>query len=153
MLLISFGSVASMIIFMRLCSYSTPSRTYHPQSMRGHPPPFIQPPTLHQSHSSISATQSPPLSPIDPSSSSSSGNNHQQGQRRRLPPQGNLPREQFAPPFLLKRRRTNDPINGVESHVSELIPASSVPVPYHRSRGGGSGGRGRTRPLPTNPSK
>ncbi|KAM3181531.1 hypothetical protein ACTXT7_014179 [Hymenolepis weldensis] len=153
MLLISFGSVASMIIFMRLCSYSTPSsRTYHPQSMRGHPLPFIPPPPLHQSHSSISATQSPPLSPTDPSSSSS-GNNHQHGQRRRLPPKGNLPREQFVPPFRLKRRRTIDPINGVERHVSELIPASSVPVPYHRSRGGGSGGRGRTRPLPTNPSK
>ncbi|VUZ49386.1 unnamed protein product [Hymenolepis diminuta] len=153
MLLISFGSVASMIIFMRLCSYSTPSsRTYHPQSMRGHPPPFIPPPPLHQSHSSVSATQSPPLSPVDPNSSSSSGNNHQQGQRRGLPPQGNLPREQFAPPFRLKRRRTIDPINGVERHVSELIPASSVPVPYHRSRGGGSGGRGRTKPLPTNSS-
>ncbi|VDO05588.1 unnamed protein product, partial [Rodentolepis nana] len=140
--------------FRQTAYYSTPSsRTYHPQSTRGHPVPFIPPPPLQHSNSSASAAHSPPLSPIEPNSSA---NNYQKGQRRRFPPQGNLPREQFAPPFRLKRRRTIDPINGVERQVSELIPASSVPVPYHRSRGGGgggSGGRGLARPPSSNSSK
>ncbi|KAL5960524.1 hypothetical protein TSMEX_011755, partial [Taenia solium] len=124
MLLISFASVASMIIFMRLCSYSTPSSRayhYHQQQPRG-PLPALHPPPL--------SLAPRPVEAVAP----------------RRQSQG-MPREHFVPPFRLKRRRTIDPVNGVERHVSELIPASSVPVPYHRSRGDavGSGG-GRSRP-------
>ncbi|CDS42968.1 disintegrin and metalloproteinase [Echinococcus multilocularis] len=126
MLLISFASVASMIIFMRLCSYSTPSsRTYHyhQQQLRAPPPALHPPPALLAPRPAEAAAP-------------------------RRQPQG-LPREYFVPPFRLKRRRTIDPVNGVERHVSELIPASSVPVPYHRSRGDGVGGGGvRYRPHP-----
>ncbi|KAM7537090.1 hypothetical protein Aperf_G00000063638 [Anoplocephala perfoliata] len=131
MLLISFASVVSMIIFMRLCSYSTPSsRTYHPQPICTHPPflpPLLPPQSTSQSH---------PRAPPIKSNNRQPQQQHQaiRGRARRLA-QG-LPREQFVPPFRLKRRRTIDPINGVERHVSELIPASSVPVPYQRSRGG-----------------
>ncbi|KAL5110301.1 hypothetical protein TcWFU_004769 [Taenia crassiceps] len=126
MLLISFASVASMIIFMRLCSYSTPSSRayhYHQQQLRG---PL---PMLHSPPSSLTPR------PVEAAAS-------------RRQPQG-MPREHFVPPFRLKRRRTIDPVNGVERHVSELIPASSVPVPYHRIRGDGVGSSGgRSRPHP-----
>uniref|UniRef100_A0A5K3FY51 Uncharacterized protein n=1 Tax=Mesocestoides corti TaxID=53468 RepID=A0A5K3FY51_MESCO len=108
MLLISFASVASMIIFMRLCSYRTPSsRAYYLRGVPlGHPLPPRVPPSR------------PPERPR-PSAVGYQG----------------LPREHFVPSFRLKRQRVIDPVNGVERHVSELIPASSVPVPYHRNRG------------------
>lgn len=126
MLLISFASVASMIIFMRLCSYSTPSsRTYHSQPICCHPL-FLPPPlATSQSHPMV-----PPIKSM---------HRHQRqhqmirGRTRRIA--RGLPREQFVPPFRLKRRRTTGPISGVERHVSEIIPASSVPLPYQRSRG------------------
>lgn len=126
MLLISFASVASMIIFMRLCSYSTPSSRayhYHHQQLRG-PLPMLHPPP-------------PSLAPRPAKAAAPRG--QLQG----------MPREHFVPPFRLKRRRTIDPVNGVERNISELIPASSVPVPYHRSRGDAvSSGGGRSRPHP-----
>ena len=117
MLLISFGSVVAMIIFMRLCSYSTPSsRAYQ------HPAYAPRPP-LHHTAAIVVSSQ--------PKMVRSSA-----VQVQTTTTAGALPREQFVPPFRLRRRRTIDPVNGVERQVEELIPASSVPLPYHR-RGGG----------------
>lgn len=138
MLLISFASLAAMIIFMRLCSYSTPpSRAYYyyyqqPRGLPLAPPPM--PFTAPRQSEPVGASPSPRPPP-----------HQQQTRQRSQQPQG-MPREHFVPSFRLKRRRTIDPVNGVEKHVSELIPASSVPLPYHRSRGGAVGVRSRPPP-------